>query len=164
MEFRSTSSTAKDSINHRELLRGRDVTTKTIKTPQFSYAHLQLISEVASLDPPLDVLTTRSYIESALTQFLGLTGSAILVDILKVKGGDCWIRVPHEDVRPVLAALGGWSGGSEADGKVGWKVKTSGNWLSVLVAHGEASHIWDELKHEIGHERIPLFFGKRPID
>ncbi|PBP20492.1 hypothetical protein BUE80_DR008660 [Diplocarpon rosae] len=142
MQLRNSTSTSQDSINQGELRRGREVATKTIKTPQFSYAHLQLISEVASIDLPLDTLTTRSYIESALTRFLGLTGSAILVDILKVEGIDCWIRVPREDVRSVLAAVGGWSGGSEADGKIGWKVKTSGNWLSVLVAHGEAGHVW----------------------
>ncbi len=92
----------------------------------------------------LDSLTVRSHIMSALTQFLGVTGSAISVDILKVEGTECWIRVPREDLSPILAALGGWVGGSETEGKVGWRTKGSGNWLSVLVGESGKESIWSE--------------------
>ena len=127
-----------------DAFRGHSIATKTIKTPQFSYACLRLISgTVTSIGAPLDALTVRSYIGSALNQFLGLTGSASSIDILKVDKDECWIRVPREDLSSFLAAIGGWVGRSEVDGKVGWRVKASGNWLSVLVAQGEESHIWD---------------------
>jgi len=128
---------------HRKHLKGHEITTKTIKTPPFSYIHLQLISDPDTMKD-LDSLTVRSHITAALTQFLGVTGSAISVDILKVEGTECWIRVPREDLSPVLAALGGWIGGSETEGKVGWRIKGSGNWLSVLVGERGKESIWSE--------------------
>jgi len=87
--------------------KGHEITTKTIKTPPFSYACLELVSEITS-HITLDDLTVRAYITAALTQFLGLTGSAISVDILKVEGRECWIRVPREELSPLMAAVGGW--------------------------------------------------------
>lgn len=118
------------------------ITSKTITAPPFSYVCLELVSDGA-VGSALDELTVRTYITSALTQFLGLTGSAISVDILKVQGKECWIRVPREDLSPVVAAVGGWVGGNDSEGRVGWKVKASGNWLSVLVADREAENLWD---------------------
>lgn len=136
--------TADPKSKQQKPLRGHEITSKTIKTPQFSFACLQLISESPTATvSQLDLLTVRSYVWSALSQFLGLTGSAISIDILKVEGRESWIRVPREDLSLVIAAVGGWTGGSEEDGKVGWRVKASGNWLSVLVAQGEADHIWN---------------------
>lgn len=118
------------------------ITSKTITTPPFSYICLELVSDTAARIK-LDEITVRAYITSALTQFLGLTGSAISVDILKVQGKESWIRVPREDLSPVIAAVGGWFGENEAEGRVGWKVKASGNWLGVLVAEREAETLWD---------------------
>ena len=122
-------------------LKGHAITTKTIKTPPFSYACLELISEPTS-SIELDDLTVRSYITAAFTQYLGLTGSAMSVDILKVEGSECWIRVPREDLGPAMAAVGGWVGGNEESGRVGWKVKASGNWLSNLVGNRGVEKIW----------------------
>lgn len=123
--------------------KGHEINSKTIKTPPFSYACLELISE-SNVDIKLDDITVRTYIMSALTQFLGLTGSAISVDILKVDGRECWVRVPREDLGPVVAAVGGWVGiGSNGeDGKVGWKIKASGNWLGSLVRNMDTETIW----------------------
>jgi ribonuclease P/MRP protein subunit POP8 len=66
------------------------------------------------------------------------------VDILKVEATECWIRVPREDLSPVVAAVGGWIGGNETEGKVGWRIKGSGNWLSVLVGERGKESIWNE--------------------
>lgn len=118
------------------------ITSKTITTPPFSYICLELISDMAARIKA-DEITVRTYITSALTQFLGLTGSAISVDILKVQGKESWIRVPREDLSPVVAALGGWFGENETEGGVGWKVKASGNWLGVLIAEREAETLWE---------------------
>jgi len=120
---------------------GQEITARTIKTPPFAYACVDLITASAS-ENSLDELTARSYITSALTQFLGLTGSAISIDVLKVEGGDCWIRMPREDLSIVTAALGGWVGGNETDGKVAWRVKASGNWLSLVVGRRRLENIW----------------------
>jgi ribonuclease P/MRP protein subunit POP8 len=128
---------------HDKQVKGHEITTKIIKTPPFSYTHLQLISN--SENPKdLDSLTVRSHITAALTQFLGVTGSAISADILKVEGTECWIRVPREDLSSVIAALGGWVGGKENEEKVGWRVKGSENWLSILVGERGREGIWKE--------------------
>lgn len=125
--------------------RGHEITTKTIRAPPFSYACLEL--KIESLQLPsstsLDELTVRSYITSALTQFLGITGSAISVDILKIERRQCWVRVPRQDLSPFVAAVGGWTGLTE-DGDVGWNLKAKGNWLSSLVTQVEAGEVWSD--------------------
>lgn len=123
--------------------RGHEITSKTIRAPPFSYLCLQLISDQA-LTPEPDILSLRSSITAALTQFLGLTGSAIAVDILKLDPGECWIRVPREDLSVVVAAMGGWVGGSESGGRISWKIKAAGNWLSPLVARTDGQDLWNE--------------------
>lgn len=130
-----------EAQKHQKSTKGHEITTKTIKTPPFSYLNLELISE-SSIEIKLDDITVRSYITAALTQFLGLTGAAISVDILKVEGRECWIRVPREDLSPVAAALGGWFGGNGEQQRFGWKVKASGNWLSSLVGNQGVERIW----------------------
>lgn len=131
--------------------RGYETSTVYIKTPPFSYVHLSLITPSPSQEAnTLDEITVRSYLTSALTQFLGISGSAISVDILKVEGtdekkvdvgGEVWVRVPREDLAPFLAAVGGWVG---EGGKVGWSIKGSGNWLSSLVGNRDVARIWNE--------------------
>lgn len=113
-------------------------TTLTISSPPFSYIHLSLTS---SQSTPLDELTTRTYLTSALTQFLGLSGSAISVDILKIsEKGEVWVRVPREDAGVFVAAVGGWIGG-RGEEKVGWTIKGRANWLSAL---GGEEGVWND--------------------
>ncbi|KAH8598011.1 hypothetical protein B0O99DRAFT_480537, partial [Bisporella sp. PMI_857] len=121
--------------------KGYEIISKTLKTPPFSYACLELVTDPSADDTVLDEITVRSHVISALTQFLGLTGAAISIDILKVEGKETWIRVPREDLSPFLAAVGGWVGG---DGTVGWKVKANGNWLSSLVGNSGLEKIWND--------------------
>jgi ribonuclease P/MRP protein subunit POP8 len=121
--------------------KGHEISTKTIKTPPFSYAWLELISE-STTEIKLDEITVRSHLTAAFTQFLGLTGSAISVDILKVEGRECWLRIPREDMNPALAAVGGWIGGRDGESKFGWRVKARGNWLSSLVGKQGVEKIW----------------------
>lgn len=78
--------------------------------------------------PPIDLLTVRTHLTSALTRFLGTTGAAIPVDILRVEGRDAWVRVPYQDGRAVTEALAGWMGN-----EVAWKVRESGCWVGGLV-------------------------------
>ena len=107
--------------------------TTTIRSLPYTYIHLSLLSPstlfkpAASL-PDVDILTGRTHLTSALNQFLGITGTAIAIDILKVEGRDCWIRVPREDGQAVLKAMTAWTG----DG-VAWRVRRSGGWLGGVV-------------------------------
>ncbi|KAI9818469.1 MAG: hypothetical protein M1827_000528 [Pycnora praestabilis] len=109
----------------------------TIRTPPWYYIHLELITTPPS-SIPLDILTARTHLTSALSQFLGLTGTAIPIDFLKVAGREVWIRVPREDGSAVVAAAGGWMGGNGSGVKegeqVGWRVRGMGKWLGGLVA------------------------------
>ncbi|TVY22464.1 hypothetical protein LHYA1_G009021, partial [Lachnellula hyalina] len=84
-----------------EYSRGHEITSLTIKTPPFAYAHLELQSSAYAAppsSPSIDALTIRAHLTSALTQFLGLSGSAISVDVLKIEGRECWVRVPRGDL------------------------------------------------------------------
>ena len=91
----------------------------------------------------LDALTARTFLTSALSQFLGLAGTAIPIDILKVfseaspqNQNNVWIRVPREDASAVVAALSSWIGGSKGNGggNVAWRICAKGNFLGALVA------------------------------
>lgn len=63
-------------------------------------------------------MTAQMHLTAALSSFLGLHGSAIAFDILKLEGQDVWIRVQAEDRAAVVAATGGWVNGA----REGWRV------------------------------------------
>ena len=106
----------------------------TTKAPPFTYLHLTLISSLStpystSKDSPIDILTARAYFTSALEQFLGVTGTAIPIDFLKVEGREVWIRVPREDASMVVGAVSQWVG---REGGVSWRVRGRGELLGSL--------------------------------
>ena len=94
---------------------------------------------------PLDTLSARTYLSSALSQFLGVTGTAIPIDILKVepkgtksngvtKYDSVWVRVPRDDGAAVVAAISSWIGGSGSGAGAAWRVCAKGNYLGALVS------------------------------
>ena len=92
----------------------------------------------------LDTLSIRTNLTAALSSFLGLTGTAIPIDIMKVSGllngqNDVWIRVPIEDGSAVVAALGAWVGqrDREESGLLGWRVVETGSWLPGMVGRSD---------------------------
>lgn len=103
----------------------------TVRNPPFTYLHLTLVTSSTSNAPPIDILTARAYLTSAVSQFLGTTGTAIPVDFLKVEGRDVWIRVPREDAAAVVGALSQWV---RKDGGVSWRVNEKGDWLGIVAA------------------------------
>ncbi|KAL8980424.1 MAG: hypothetical protein Q9177_005885 [Variospora cf. flavescens] len=108
--------------------------TITIRKLPWTYLRLSLSSPStfmsASLAPAIDVLTARTHLTSALRQFLGLAGTAIAVDFLKVGRGEAWIRVAREDSTAVVGAVSAWTG-SEG---VTWRIRGRSEWLGDLVA------------------------------
>ena len=95
----------------------------------------------------LDALSARTYLSCALSQFLGLTGTAIPIDILKIeprgtktngngvnKYDSAWVRVPRDDGAAVVAAISSWIGGSGSGSGAAWRVCAKGNYLGALVA------------------------------
>jgi ribonuclease P/MRP protein subunit POP8 len=105
--------------------------TITLRNPPFSYFHLRLISLEEQAQQPLDELTIRSYLTAALQQYLGLTGTAIPIDILKVDNDqNAWIRVPRDDEVAVTTALSQWVGSKG----VNLRIEARGTWLRGVVA------------------------------
>lgn len=101
------------------------LSTFSIRSPTWSYIRLQHLHST-SVKPAeaLDGVTAHLHLTAALSTFLGLHGSAIPIDILKIEDQDLWIRVPSEDRAALIAAVGGWIGGSGS----GWRVKGWSCW------------------------------------
>ncbi|KAM3509749.1 hypothetical protein MY10362_000423 [Beauveria mimosiformis] len=122
----------------------------TIKAPQFAYAHLELHTDsTRSTSPPaLDELLARSYCDAALRQYLGLTGAGIPLDILKVEGRQCWLRVPREDLARFAAALTAFRGTVVAgdDGEVPCllRIKQCSDWLGTMVGSEALEKLWQD--------------------
>lgn len=98
----------------------------TIRKPDWAYIQLQHLSTTTfgSSPPEVDGVTAQLHLTAALTSFLGLHGSAIPVDILRLEKQDVWVRVPADDRTAVMAAAGGWMSNSGD----GWRVKGWSNW------------------------------------
>jgi ribonuclease P/MRP protein subunit POP8 len=119
----------------------------TLRNPRWTYFHLSLFS--SSVEPEsLDELTARRYLTASLSRFLGLMGTAISIDLLKITGRDVYIRVPKEDAAAVHEAVSSWIGtphstkdgngngddDGNSDGAVRWTVKGRNDWLVGLSA------------------------------
>ena len=123
-------------------------TTTTFRHPPYTYIHLSFTivsttntsTRAQSTKPAeVDAITALQYLTAALQQSLGLTGTAIPVDILKIEDQDIWVRVPYEDGSAVMAAVSQWS--SPARG-VALRVKGRSAWLGGLVGRGDESKLW----------------------
>jgi ribonuclease P/MRP protein subunit POP8 len=114
----------------------------TLRRPPYTYLHLALVTAPSPHDrgqqaqiTPLDAVTLLTHLHSALNQSFGLTGTAIPIDVLLVKGQESWIRVPFEDGSTVTAAVSQWSNAPKG---VALRLLGRGQWLGGLIAkpHG----------------------------
>ncbi|EEH46065.2 uncharacterized protein PADG_02215 [Paracoccidioides brasiliensis Pb18] len=123
----------------------------TSRKPPWSYLKLQLITQPSlpssSPSTPLDEITARTYLTTALSQFLGISGTSISIDILKIENSTdnhstgqennnniVWIRVPRDDVAAVVAAVSSWIGdGSQVGSSVSWRIRAKGSFLGALI-------------------------------
>jgi ribonuclease P/MRP protein subunit POP8 len=103
--------------------------TNTLRQPQWTYFHLSLFT-TNSEQPSMDAISARQNLNSALTRFLGLTGSSIPLDIIKLEGRELWVRVPRDDGKAFHEAISAWAGGGQAK----FVVKGKDDWLVKLVA------------------------------
>lgn len=136
----------------------------TSRSPRWTYLHLRLyvnspsnymkkeiarrITKYSISDhpqPPLDTLTTKTTLTSAQTQYLGLTGAAISVDIMHVipDKREAWVRVPRDDASAVVAGLSSWVGSSASaeEGGITWRVLGWGAFPSA-ICHGSGSDLF----------------------
>lgn len=115
-----------------------EIYSTVIKAPPHAYAHLQVICPTEP-DIVLDELTLRQYFTAALKQFLGVTGMGISVDILKVSGPECWVRVPRQDLGAFTSAVTAWVGSGSASG---FRISAAGDWLGALVGRHDQRNLW----------------------
>jgi len=104
---------------------------RALRNNQFHYLHLSLMAQFNHSNP-IDEATAMLNLQAALGQFLGLTGTAIPIDILKLEEQDVWIRVPNADSRMVISALSSWVGGN-SKGQQAWTIRKSSDWLLDIV-------------------------------
>lgn len=104
----------------------------TLRHPQWCYIHLRHIStqRQQQRQPDLDAVTAHLHLTTALQQFLGLHGTAIAFDVLKLEEQDVWIRAQSKDQRALVAAAGGWINGKGE----GWRVVGWSHWDAGVTA------------------------------
>lgn len=108
--------------------------THTVRRLPYTYLHLTLLSPSSLSSPTLaspDILTFRHHLTTAFSSYLGLSGRAIAIDILKTAEHDVWIRVARADGQAVLRALVAWRGEG-----VAWRIRGRGSWLGAVVGDG----------------------------
>ncbi|PTB62811.1 hypothetical protein BBK36DRAFT_1172106 [Trichoderma citrinoviride] len=137
----SRRSTALD--NKPRLSKTHELLTCTIRAPPFSYVHLELLTNPPEAAVELDNLQVKSYCTAALRQFLGLTGTAIPLDVLKVEAAECWIRVPREDLGAFAAALTAWKGSSDGGVEFLLRVKQCSDWLGAMAGSHGQDQLWN---------------------
>ncbi|KAI1477904.1 hypothetical protein K445DRAFT_314795 [Daldinia sp. EC12] len=130
-----TQSSAKVKKSH-------ELASITIKAPRYSYAHLELFSASTADPGVLDALQVRSKCTSALKQFLGTTGLGIPLDILKVEGQDCWLRVPRDDLGAFSAAITAWQGSYQDGVHSSLRIRGCSDWLGALVGRDREDELW----------------------
>lgn len=125
----------------------------TFRKPTWSYFHLALVtpgtasqtlsaSAAPSESRDIDALTVSTLLMQPLTAYLGITGSAMPIDILHAQGRSAYIRIPRQDARAFCAALSNWIGGCDAGSvpgmkeggrvNVAWRVVAEGGSLGLL--------------------------------
>ncbi|KAI1406505.1 hypothetical protein F4819DRAFT_160452 [Hypoxylon fuscum] len=138
-EMADTSMTGTQSAA--KLKKSHELVTATIRAPRFTYAHLEVFSNSTKL-PELDALQVRSYCTSALKQFLGTTGIGIPLDILKVEGRDCWLRMPRDDLGAFAAAITAWQGSVQDGTHSTLRIRGCSDWLGALVGRDGQEKLW----------------------
>jgi ribonuclease P/MRP protein subunit POP8 len=117
------------------------LTRFTIRNPRWCYIHLQHLTTSTSNAPAdLDAVTAHLHLTAALSQFLGIHGSAVPIDIMKLSGQDVWTRVPAEDRNVLVAAAGGWV---SRNGE-GWRVKGWSSWNAGAEARDAGQKLFGD--------------------
>ncbi|TLS25689.1 hypothetical protein PpBr36_07420 [Pyricularia pennisetigena] len=116
----------------------------TVKKPAYAYAHLRVRSDDPGEHQSLDALQARSYCASAMQQFLGVTGAAVTIDVLKVDAakGEFWVRLPSPDLGRFSAAVTSWPGAVQSGVTTGLSILAAGDWLGSLLGRSEQQSLW----------------------
>lgn len=128
--------------------------SRALGHPRWLYIRVSPISSSPTSVPVLDEMTLRLHLLGAASAYLGDTGAAIPVDILKLfepftdkQGGEsqqsqkptpqqAYLRVPFEDGPLFCAAITSWAGNPRAD-VAGYRILESSCWLGSLNLTGD---------------------------
>ncbi|KAI1184619.1 hypothetical protein F5B17DRAFT_442473 [Nemania serpens] len=126
--------------------KSHELARSVIRAPLYSYAHLELSSanvpETNTRAEELDALQVRFYCTAALKQFLGATGMAVPLDILKVEGRSCWLRLPRDDLGAFAAAITAWQGTAQDGVHSIFRIRGCSDWLGALVGQQDEWRLW----------------------
>ncbi|KAK4962422.1 hypothetical protein LTR10_000048 [Elasticomyces elasticus] len=136
----STTASAKKKRKRKRTPKNQVLSQLTISDPPWSYLHLQHLISTGPATTNLDAVTAHLQITAALTQFLGLHGAAIPIDILKTECAEVWIRIPAQDHSTLLVAVGGWVSGKGE----GWRVKGSSSWDARAMASDAGQDLFND--------------------
>ncbi|CEI39524.1 hypothetical protein FVEN_g8733 [Fusarium venenatum] len=138
-------SSQKNIFQEKGLEKSHDILTCTIKEPPFSYAHLELVTDAPSnsSSATLDDLSLKSHCTAALRQFLGITGAAISIDILKVENNHAWVRIPRPDLGSFAAAITAWGGTSDNGEQISLQLRQCSDWLGAMVGADGQNRLWN---------------------
>lgn len=130
----------------------------TFRKPTWAYFHLTLVTPGTASQTPLasavrsdsrdiDALTVSTLLTQPLTTYLGITGSAVPIDILHTQGRNAYVRIPRQDARAFRAGLSNWIGFCDAGSvpglkeggrmNVAWRVVAENGSLGLLRGSGE---------------------------
>ncbi|KAI0437703.1 hypothetical protein F4803DRAFT_132691 [Xylaria telfairii] len=121
-----------------------ELAKSVIKAPPYSYAHLELFNAKSGKNTELDALQVKSYCTAALNQFLGATGVAIPLDILKVEGQSCWLRLPRDNLGAFAAAITAWQGTQQDSVPSTLRIRGCSDWLGALVGQQDEQKLWTD--------------------
>ncbi|KAK6084813.1 hypothetical protein SCUP515_01309 [Seiridium cupressi] len=130
-------STAAATKSHKS----QELATCTIRASPFSYAHLEVLRNPTE-PVELDAIQVRSYCTAALKQFLGVSGQAISIDILKLEGASCWLRIPRDDLSAFAAAITAWQGSYDNGTHSNFRIRGCSDWLGSLVGRADEERLW----------------------
>jgi ribonuclease P/MRP protein subunit POP8 len=119
-----------------------EIQTCAIREPPFSYAVAELVTDSITKAAALDNLQVRAYLTTALTRFLGATGEAIPIDILKVQAPRFWLRLPSQDLAAFAAAITAWRGGTEDGINYAFRLRHCSDWLGAMVGRDDQDDLW----------------------
>ncbi|KAI0969705.1 hypothetical protein F4678DRAFT_151595 [Xylaria arbuscula] len=124
--------------------KAHELASAVIKAPPYSYAHLELFNAESSKTTELDALQVKSYCTAALKQFLGVTGMAIPLDILKVEGQSCWLRLLRDNLGAFAAAITAWQGTAQDGVHSTLQIRGCSDWLGALVGQQDEQKLWND--------------------
>lgn len=144
--FISTKSIMTGAVTDKAVERGEEghhiSMSTTLRSNRWAYVRLQVQPEGHTKKHELDILEARSFCSTALNQYLGISGGAISIDMLKVDGCEFWIRIPSNALTRFNAAVASWNGPMIGDKKYTMMVVGYSEWLGTLISEFEWERIW----------------------